>query len=403
VSVVAEPRQLSRLQDLFKNSYLQMNNSTTHLVLPSVLALILSGTANAQATFVETFETGTNVGAWSWGTGNEAISPLNGNPGAFLQDLTLHTCCPAVSTQFGTSSIFTGDYQSRGITSLGLDLVTLDADLPVGDRKLSVLLINDNGSPGNFDDDFMAYFIGDIAVPEAGVSSFTTPAGWTAFDFAIPSHMTTLPQGWLTYSQGSATDDQIWNDVIRDVDTVQYFYGDPLRHFLFSGWDVGTDNLRISFLQPEGTPFCFGDGGGTACPCGNSGAPGGGCLNSAGTGAVMSVFGTASAGNNSLVLRGAQAVPSVTGLFFGGTAQFGAGNGIVFGDGLLCAGGSITRLQIVTTDALGNSSTSIDIAAKDGAMPGDLRYYQLWYRDNAPGPCNSGFNTSNAVALNWQL
>jgi hypothetical protein len=197
-------------------------------------------------TFVETFEEGSNEGAWSWGTGNESISPLNGNPGAFLQDLTLSSCCPAASTALGTNSAFTGNYRARGVSSVGIDLITLDASSGVGGRPLSVILVNDSGTPGDFDDDLGAFFIGDTNIPDPGVPGLT-PAGWTSFDFDIPGAATTLPSGWQTFDEnGLGANDAVWNAVIADVDELQFFYGDPTQVFLFLSWDVGLDNPRIT-------------------------------------------------------------------------------------------------------------------------------------------------------------
>jgi hypothetical protein len=59
------------------------------------------------------------------------------------------------------------------------------------------------------------------------------------------------------------------------------------------------------------SPFCFGDGTGGACPCGNSGAPGNGCDNSHATGgAALSSFGVSSLGDDSLVLTSAGELPT---------------------------------------------------------------------------------------------
>jgi hypothetical protein len=152
-----------------------------------------------------------------------------------------------------------------------------------------------------------------------------------------------------------------------------------------------------------GSPFCFGDGSGTTCPCGNSGASGQGCRNSSGSGSRLIGLGSASVGADSLVLGASTAAHSVMGLFFGGTAMAGGGAGQTFGDGLLCASGMITRLQIVPTDAAGAAHSSVAIAAKDGAQGGQTRYYQYWYRDTSgSAPCGSGFNTSQAISIAWQ-
>jgi uncharacterized membrane protein len=147
--------------------------------------------------------------------------------------------------------------------------------------------------------------------------------------------------------------------------------------------------------------FCAGDGTGTACPCGNNGGSGAGCANGTGHGATLSRTGTASASASSVVLQATGLVPNQPGLYFQGVNAINGGNGNIFGDGLRCAGGSVVRLQVRTANAGGSSSTSNDIATKGGVSSGDVRRYQLWYRDPMSSPCGSGFNLTNGVEITW--
>ena len=89
------------------------------------------------------------------------------------------------------------------------------------------------------------------------------------------------------------------------------------------------------------------------------------------------------------------------GLFFQGDQDVNAGRGVIFGDGLRCAGGTTVRLEIVTTDAVGDAETTIDIGAAGGVSGGDVRYYQFWFRDPVDSPCGGGFNTSNGYRIIW--
>lgn len=198
--------------------------------------------------FSEGFEAGTNEGSWTWGTGAEAIQPLNGNPDAFLADMTLNSSVPWLRTpDEGSTSIFTGDYRTRGVRSLGVDLITLDASHGVGGRYLTVLLINNNGTPEDVDDDLWSWSVGDTVIPDPGVPrDGRTPAGWTPFEFSIPSQQATVPDGWEVWGQPGMTDDETWNSVITDVDQVVYMYGIPDTYYPFLSWDVGMDNARIS-------------------------------------------------------------------------------------------------------------------------------------------------------------
>ncbi len=157
-----------------------------------------------------------------------------------------------------------------------------------------------------------------------------------------------------------------------------------------------------------GTPatgFCFGDGTATACPCGNLGAAGNGCANSVNAnGANLAGSGLASVTSDSFVLNGT-GMPNSSALYFQGLNQQSGGMGVVFGDGLRCAGGTIIRLGTKNNaagasqyPAAGDPSVSVR-----GLVPaaGGLRTYQVWYR-NAAAFCNpETFNLSNGLQVTW--
>ncbi|MHC4822109.1 MAG: hypothetical protein ACYTDX_10370 [Planctomycetota bacterium] len=209
----------------------------------AALALATPLTAS-QETFVETFSDNSNVGQWSWGTGGESISPLNGHPGAFLQDLTLFTALPTLSTGAGVSSPFTGNYVDKHVRSIGVDLVTLDKQFAVeSNRFLTLVLLEDAGTPGNPNDDRGAYFVGDTVVPNAGVP-LDTPAGWTAFEFEVDAQASAAPPGWVMFSFSGPI--PTWQQLMPNVDSVEFWSGVPGVIYLFDSWDVGADNLRIT-------------------------------------------------------------------------------------------------------------------------------------------------------------
>lgn len=149
-----------------------------------------------------------------------------------------------------------------------------------------------------------------------------------------------------------------------------------------------------------GTPYCYCTVG--VAPCGNVGGAVEGCANSTGAGATLNATGTASVLAEDLVLTGAQ-LPASPGLYFQGTIQVNGGAGNPFGDGILCAGGSIIRLGPVVASGGTSSYPSgpqPSVASRGGVSAGDTRNYQLWYRD-IPGPCSSGFNTTHGVSITW--
>ncbi|MDE0892256.1 MAG: hypothetical protein OSB14_08740 [Planctomycetota bacterium] len=69
--------------------------------------------------------------------------------------------------------------------------------------------------------------------------------------------------------------------------------------------------------------------------------------------------------------------------------------------GLAVAGGGVIRLQVRFSSAAGDSTTSIDIANKDGVASGDTKRYQIWYRDPAASPCGALFNLSNGLEVTY--
>ena len=159
-----------------------------------------------------------------------------------------------------------------------------------------------------------------------------------------------------------------------------------------------------------GTVYCLGDGVAphTACPCGNNSPTldNAGCLNSLAVGGTLRAGGVATVGADTVTLTGAQ-VPNGPGLYFQGTNQLAGGNGVAFGDGLRCVGGTIIRLGIVP--GVGNTSqyptgtgiNSVPVSIKGFCNPGDTRHYQLWYRDSATFCTGAVFNLSNALTLVW--
>jgi len=152
---------------------------------------------------------------------------------------------------------------------------------------------------------------------------------------------------------------------------------------------------------PVGTAFCSGDGSGTACPCSNPGAPGHGCANGGGaSGALLSGAGQATVADDSFVLNATDCPAMRPGLFFQGNGQVNGGAGVTFGDGLLCAGMGIVRLQVIVTDAFGNASSTISLSDRGGVGAGETKTYQYWFRDPM-GPCGQNFNTTSGLEVPW--
>jgi hypothetical protein len=151
----------------------------------------------------------------------------------------------------------------------------------------------------------------------------------------------------------------------------------------------------------DAATYCYGTA--ANCPCANGGAKGHGCENGAQTGgALLNASGRASVSSDALALVASGLPATAPVLYFQGDAQTSA----AFGDGLLCAGGTLTRLGIHFAvngyDAYGAPSGDPAIALQ-GLIPagGATRFYQGWYRDSQPFCTASTFNLTNGVRLVW--
>jgi len=199
------------------------------------LILLAPPLARAETT-VETFTGGSNVGGWTFFPG-DTIETSGGNPGAYLHAPGMFTWGPWARTS--GASVFTGDYRAARIVSVGADFITIDVVLTALGFPLSLMLYSDNGTPGEYGDDWAAYTLGPN-VPLPG-------QGWLSYDFPVPSQSAVLPAGWATVALGpSSPPDPDWNRLVTNVVRVAFLYGDPTELLLEQVWDVGLDNARIS-------------------------------------------------------------------------------------------------------------------------------------------------------------
>jgi probable HAF family extracellular repeat protein len=179
-----------------------------------------------------------------------------------------------------------------------------------------------------------------------------------------------------------------------------------------TGIHNGVEEAWIATLPgASATPFCFGDGSGVACPCGNSGSPGHGCENSSTTGgALLTSSGATSLSSDTFVLTASGERPTAFSIFLQGNAAVGPLN---YGDGLRCAGGTLKRLYsrnavggIVTAPQGADPSISTRSASLGDPIPvGGTRDYQVYYRDPSasfcPAPPGNTWNIGNALQAVW--
>jgi hypothetical protein len=97
-------------------------------------------------------------------------------------------------------------------------------------------------------------------------------------------------------------------------------------------------------------------------------------------------------------------MPNTSALYFQGTQRLNGGLGFVFGDGVRCAAGAITRLGAKFN--VGGMSSYPDggeqaVSVRGACMPGDTRTYQIWYRNAASFCTSATYNLSNGIEVGW--
>ncbi len=151
--------------------------------------------------------------------------------------------------------------------------------------------------------------------------------------------------------------------------------------------------------------YCAGDTRGAACPCANDAAvnSGRGCVNSLGVGASLIARGTASIANDTFELLASSIAPGAPLLFAQGTVP--SASGLLYGDGLLCVGGTFTRLGIVVADVHGTAlwpqPSQPTISVGGSIVSPSALHYQVVIRDALSFCTSATFTATNGVTANW--
>ena len=219
-----------------------------------LIATTLLSTSAARADmFVETFDNVTPRDShWLFGAVNE-IPSTGGNPGWWLHGSEIDSVAPVVlgsPLDQGPQWPFSGNLRAKGVTAMGVDAIVNRVDFPnLGNRPLTLMLFNDNGTPGDNSDDWAAICRGPN-IPDMG-------AGWAVYDYDVPAASTLLPSGWSMWRFGpNAPPDPTWNETITDVSYVGFMFGDPESFYIFQMWDIGIDNPRVAWV-PEPASFAL--------------------------------------------------------------------------------------------------------------------------------------------------
>lgn len=150
--------------------------------------------------------------------------------------------------------------------------------------------------------------------------------------------------------------------------------------------------------QPLGTLFCFGDGSGAPCPCGNESAVGAeeGCARNDGHGARLRACGSASLSADDAIFSITQLENNQPALLFAARNRVQGGAGVPFGDGLRCIGGDMRRLRLIGYGGT-EATCGPGLLAGLNALPGETWRFQVWYRSVQQTVCLNAFNFTNGL------
>ena len=217
----------------------------TFLVACALVVSLGSVRAAPSLTVTETFDGAIDDASWRSSPQDQIVSP-GGNPGAYLEALR-DSAEPVILTIPALAGQFLGNYRSKVVSNVGIDVAIFDVGISADQRPVSLHLLSDMNTPDDPSD--------DCEVASVSTKSLPRPRhGWRSFDFKVPSISTALPQGWQVVGCAGLDDDAAWNAVITHVSQASFAFGEPGFFYFFQTWDIGYDNARISFgkgaIQP---------------------------------------------------------------------------------------------------------------------------------------------------------
>ena len=200
--------------------------------LPSILRRILRASvfclvavgivAATRASFVETYDDGTDVGLWVAAFSvPRTIEPSGGNPGAYLQqgDFSTHTPTwttaspryqPGVNDDFKVDSIYTGDWAGISVISLSADINIIQTAAWSTDRAVTLRLLqmDETGFTVNYEATYTLPDLPDIP-----------PVDWQTYSFPVDANSPTIPPGWVfTHGDGTPASDAEWAILMSRID-----------------------------------------------------------------------------------------------------------------------------------------------------------------------------------------
>ncbi len=300
-----------------------------------------------------------------------------------------------ISTAYGTA-LFPGVAPANGTPS---DILIWDDSDDDGDPTTGLVLLGQYASTvQNADTDILNVTPLSPAVVVNGIFFVGAATTHAAGQFVCPMDTSSVActSVELTYWSGDTSGFLDFNNL-----NVALQPPTPISGILASNW-----LLRASCSLEPGLSYCAGDGTlPTACPCGNFGATGNGCRSSFNAnGAHITAHGVVSLDN--VVLDGSGMNPTGNCIFLKGNLDNPAG--LVFGDGVRCADGSLIRLRTVPlaggAASFPDSTQTITLSVRGGTPVGSglTGYYTVYYRNAAALFCPpETFNSANGYQIVW--
>jgi hypothetical protein len=216
------------------------------LVIACMLGLALPAAAD---TFTDDFENGTNHGGWHYNPG-DVIETTGGNPDGWWHNSWMDNFAAIIWSEMYNAD-FCGDYVAAGVTRISGDFISIESYANLAYYPFTVLLKNTMGTPDDIEDDIYVYPNPELRLcPQLG-------AGWTHYDFDIPSDWTgpdgALPPDWMGGSYWTGGDffpsDANWTEVLSSIDSVEFWWFHPAWFGMFTMFNVGADNITIEFTD----------------------------------------------------------------------------------------------------------------------------------------------------------
>jgi hypothetical protein len=367
-----------------------------------------------------TIQVGTNQG-FPGSTGSFTVLQANGPVGGcVLDDGTAEN---AIGLAAGGKMAWMSRFGQIGVTTVISDVssaygAAVLPPLPPNGTPTDILVWDDPNDDGNPFDCVLVYQ-GVSSVQNVGTGAFNPHAvvpalsvdGYFFVGVGCPHGPNEFPAPLDQTSPNCASPEPTWlvGDTSGNLDYANLLNNNVPPMTASSAGFPGFWLLRGSCTPGPGVSYCAGDGLDpvvtTSCPCSNFGAQGNGCRSSFNpAGAHITAHGAVASDN--VVLDGSGMNPTGPCIFLKGSAD--APAGIVFGDGLRCADGTLIRLRAVAlsagTASFPNSTETVTLSTRGGTPVGSglTGYYTIYYRNAAAAFCPPDtFNAANGYRITW--